>query len=710
MKIRKELWFGFVLMALIVAGTAVMLLASDKVTTGHLGLMMLALVVVAIMLGFPTAFTLMGMGMIFTWLAYERDSGKTLTLMVQSAFKVMGNDVLISIPLFVFMGYLVERANLIEKLFKSLHLAMARVPGSLAVATIFTCAVFATATGIVGAVVTLMGLLALPQMLRGGYDVRVSAGAITAGGCLGILIPPSVMLIVYGATAGVSVVQLYAGAFFPGLMLAGLYIVYVVLLAKLKPALMPPLSMAQRFVPLPPATEKVSQAVSNTAVPALLRALGRRDLGVPSGHLWRQLGVAALPLLVVGLTTAFSWHLNTRPAEAEPAPMAAEMPAETAAGSGGGLQEPPAEEGGLKEPPAEEGGLKEPPGSEEAASAAAPTSASAPAPAAAAAAEPPPMPAAERTPPTQGWWIGVAVSAVAMLAFYAILSFQRLEIFKMLLQSFFPLVVLILAVLGSIVFGLATPTEAAAVGAFGGYLLAAVYATVAKRADKAKVFAVWLLLWAPALASIAWYFLHSGGSVAQEVPVAFGTLAAVGVAAWALLAYKQAGLQTEVKESVFLTAKTSAMVCWLFVGSAIFSAAFALLGGQELVERWVMSMNLTKTEFLILSQVIIFVLGWPLEWTEIIVIFMPIFIPLLDNFGVDPLFFGLLVALNLQTAFLSPPVAMAAFYLKGVSPPHVTLNQIFAGMLPFMGIQVIAIILLYQFPQIGLWLPQVLYK
>ncbi|MFN9504190.1 MAG: TRAP transporter large permease subunit, partial [Rubrivivax sp.] len=247
MKIRKELWFGFSLMAILIAGTGVMLLSADKITTGHLGLMMLALVVVAIMLGFPTAFTLMGMGMIFTWLAYDKDTGKTLTLMVQSAFKVMSNDVLISIPLFVFMGYLVERANLIDKLFRSLHLAMARVPGSLAVATIFTCAVFATATGIVGAVVTLMGLLALPQMLKGGYDVRVSAGAITAGGCLGILIPPSVMLIVYGATAGVSVVQLYAGAFFPGLMLAGLYVVYVVVLAKLKPNLMPPLTAEQRF-------------------------------------------------------------------------------------------------------------------------------------------------------------------------------------------------------------------------------------------------------------------------------------------------------------------------------------------------------------------------------------------------------------------------------------------------------------------------------
>ncbi|MBN8494941.1 MAG: TRAP transporter large permease subunit, partial [Burkholderiales bacterium] len=252
-----------------------------------------------------------------------------------------------------------------------------------------------------------------------------------------------------------------------------------------------------------------------------------------------------------------------------------------------------------------------------------------------------------RAAASTGYWIGVAVGALALVAFYALLSFQHFEVFKMLLGSFFPLLVLILAVLGSIVFGLATPTEAAAVGAFGGFLLA--------------------------------------------------------------VAYRQFNMRV-LKESVFLTAKTSAMVCWLFVGSAIFSAAFALLGGQELVENWVMSLDLTKTQFLVLSQVIIFILGWPLEWTEIIVIFMPIFIPLLDNFGVDPLFFGLLVALNLQTAFLSPPVAMAAFYLKGVSPPHVTLNQIFAGMLPFMGIQVVAIVLLYQFPAIGMWLPQVLYR
>jgi len=669
MKIRKELWFGFILMALIIAGTAVMLISAPQVTNGHLGLMMLALVVVAIMLGFPTAFTLMGMGMIFTWIAYEENTSKTLTLMVQSAYKVMSNDVLISIPLFVFMGYLVERANLIEKLFRSLHLAMARVPGSLAVATLFTCAVFATATGIVGAVVTLMGLLALPQMLRGGYDVRVSAGAITAGGCLGILIPPSVMLIVYGATAGVSVVQLYAGAFFPGIMLAGLYIVYVIVLAKLKPHLMPPLSAQDRFVPLPPLTQKVSDMVSNVALPALLKALkGRRNVDVPSGYLIKQLGVALIPLAIFLLALAGSWHLNTRPAEveevaavstggvSEPAGAAREgAPAAGAGGlqeppSAGGVQEPPGSESGVKEPPGADTGVKEPPGA--AGGVREPPGASAgvqepPGASGSSGAAAAPAADAPRTPPTTGWWIGAAVGALAMVAFYAILSFQRLEIFKMLLGSFFPLLVLILAVLGSIVFGLATPTEAAAVGAFGGFVLA--------------------------------------------------------------VAYKQFNM-TVLKESVFLTAKTSAMVCWLFVGSAIFSAAFALLGGQELVEKWVMSMNLTKTEFLILSQVIIFILGWPLEWTEIIVIFMPIFIPLLDNFGVDPLFFGLLVALNLQTAFLSPPVAMAAFYLKGVSPPHVTLNQIFAGMLPFMGIQIIAIILLYQFPAIGLWLPELLYR
>jgi len=151
-------------------------------------------------------------------------------------------------------------------------------------------------------------------------------------------------------------------------------------------------------------------------------------------------------------------------------------------------------------------------------------------------------------------------------------------------------------------------------------------------------------------------------------------------------------------------------VCWLFIGSSLFAAAFALLGGQEVVNNFVLSLDMTPVQFMVMSQFIIFLLGWPLEWTEIIVIFMPIFIPLLPIFNVDPLFFGLLVALNLQTAFLSPPVAMAAFYLKGVAPPHVSLNQIFIGMLPFMAIQVLAILLLYLFPQIGLWIPSLVYK
>jgi TRAP-type mannitol/chloroaromatic compound transport system permease large subunit len=318
---------------------------------------------------------------------------------------------------------------------------------------------------------------------------------------------------------------------------------------------------------------------------------------------------------------------------------------ESAADAPGGLAEP--KEEGLAEPKEEGGDLKEPP-AEKAQAGVAVTAKAAVEPAAQAAAAPPPAPVvdAERRPVPNWYWILFAASVASAIGFYSIFTFVRLEVFKMLLGSFFPLALMILAVLGSIVFGFATPTEAAAIGSAGGFILAA--------------------------------------------------------------AYKQLNFSV-VKESVFLTAKTSAMVCWLFVGSSIFSAAFALLGGQDLVEKWVLSLNMTPLQFMLLSQFIIFILGWPLEWTEIIVIFMPIFIPLLPHFGVDPLFFGLLVALNLQTAFLSPPVAMAAFYLKGVSPPHVTLNQIFAGMMPFMGIQVFALFLLYLFPDIGMWLPRVLY-
>ena len=654
MKIKKELYFGFSLMAVILITTATFMPWSNM-SNGHLGLLMLSLVVVAIMLGFPTAFTLMGMGVFFAWLAYrsgnpELARQQVLDLMVQRAYSVMSNDVLISIPLFVFMGYLVERANLIAKLFRSLELALARLPGALAVATLVTCAIFATATGIVGAVVTLMGLLAFPAMLKSGYDIRLGAGAITAGGCLGILIPPSVMLIVYGATAGVSVVQLYAGAFFPGLMLAGLYIVYVIIVAKLKPHLAPPLPMEERHIDLPPAMETLRDKVSHRVVPGLIGGLrGARSLGIPSGEIVKQGFIAALPAIAFVFFMAFTWHMATKPIVTDASAGLQEMGQELSAEVGeesGGLAEPeedglkePKEEGGLAEPPAD--GVKEPPGAAKMADTAAEAR-----PAAVSPAPTLPVVDAERQPVPNWYWIMLGVGVATAIGFYSIFTFVRLEVFKMLLGSFFPLAIMILSVLGSIVFGLATPTEAAAIGALGGFILAA--------------------------------------------------------------AYKQLNM-TVVKESVFLTAKTSAMVCWLFVGSSIFSAAFALLGGQDLVEKWVLSMDLTPVQFMLLAQFIIFILGWPLEWTEIIVIFMPIFIPLLAHFNIDPLFFGLLVALNLQTAFLSPPVAMAAFYLKGVSPPHVTLNQIFAGMMPFMAIQVFALALLYIFPGIGLWLPRVLY-
>ncbi len=434
----------------------------------ELGVLMLGIFIFTIMLGFPIAFTLIALALGFGYFAI---GDIIFTLLVQRAYGVMANDVLIAVPLFLFMGYLVERANILQRLFHSLQLAFAMVPGSLAVASLITCALFATATGIVGAVVTLMGLLALPAMLKAGYDKRLASGVICAGGCLGILIPPSIMLILYGAMAGVSVVRLYAAALFPGMLLASLYIIYVIIRATLNPSLAPKLPAEQRNVP-------------------------------------------------------------------------------------------------------------------------------------------------------------------------------PLKVFLALLTSFFPLAFLILSVLGAILFGLATPHEAAGIGALGAVLLAAMYGQLKF---------------------------------------------------------------SRFKESVFLTARTSAMVCWLFVGSWIFSSVFSLLGGQALIEQWLMALNLTPLQFLILAQLIIFLLGWPLEWTEIIIIFVPIFLPLLPIFGIDPLFFGVLVALNLQTSFLTPPMAMSAFYLKGVAPT-VQLMQIFRGILPFLGLVIISMVLFYTFPAIGLWLPNYLYN
>jgi len=649
-KLRRELWFGLSMMALIII-PVIAFTPWSHLTNGHLGLLMLALICVGIMLGFPTAFTLMGMGVFFAWLSYRSVDPATadrrvLDLFVQRTYGVMSNDVLIAIPLFLFMGYLVERAKLIDRLFRSLHLATARVPGSLAVATIVTCAIFATATGIVGAVVTLMGLLAFPAMLKAGYNVKVAAGAVTAGGCLGILIPPSVLLIVYGAVAGVSVVQLYAGAFLPGFMLAGLYIGYVIVLAKWNPKLMPPLPQSERRVELPSFAQALAPLGSN-ALTGLWRALTAGG-SIAKRTALGQLMVTLIPLLFIAALLGVTYRMATAP----------EVEASTA-----GL----IEAGGLIAAPEPEReastGLIGTPEAEEKDSEAKQALPEKPAATAPAAAE------RDRLPVPLWLWITFAVGIGAVALIYRLWSWERLEVFKMLLSSFFPLALLIVAVLGAIVFGLATPSEAAAVGGFGGFILAAVYRFIGR-----------------------WREANPGAS--NPGPVIWGTVKEMG---------------SILKESSFLTAKTSAMVCWLFVGSGIFSAAFALLGGQELIEKWVLSLDMTPVQFMILAQFIIFILGWPLEWTEIIIIFMPIFLPLLPHFNIDPLFFGLLVALNLQTAFLSPPVAMAAFYLKGVSPPHVTLNAIFAGMMPFMGIQLIALVILYVFPQIGLWLPSVVY-
>jgi hypothetical protein len=429
---------------------------------------------------------------------------------------------------------------------------------------------------------------------------------------------------------------------------------------------MPPLPEAERFVALPSFAEKL-QSRGRNALFGLGRALAGAP-GVASRTALSQFFIVLLPAITIVGILAFSYNVATKPVqEASTAGLvqaggdfAADVKEpEQSSDASTGLAEPPAE--GNQEKAAEGTGLTEPPVEGEK-----PTAAAAPAePQTAPAVASVPVAAAESLPIPNWYWILFGIGAGMLLLIYWMMTWQRLEIFKMLLGSFFPLAVLILAVLGSIVMGLATPTEAAAVGAFGGFLLAAAYRFIAHYRGNPGIGAV--------------------GTTASE-------------------------LGTILKESSFLTAKTSAMVCWLFVGSAIFSAAFALLGGQEIIEKWVLSLGLTPIQFMLLAQCIIFILGWPLEWTEIIVIFMPIFIPLLPKFGIDPLFFGLLVALNLQTAFLSPPVAMAAFYLKGVAPKHVTLNQIFLGMMPFMVIQVIALALLYIFPGIGLWLPQTLYK
>jgi TRAP-type mannitol/chloroaromatic compound transport system permease large subunit len=524
--------------------------------------------------------------------------------MVQRTYGAMTNDVLISIPLFVLMGYVMERGALVDKMFYSIQLAFRRVPASLAVATLIVCTFWGIASGLVGAVVVLMGVIAFNPMLRAGYDVKLASGVITAGGTLGILIPPSVMIIVYAAVAGQSVVKLYAAAMLPGFFLALLYLVYIIGWALINPKVAPPLPEEQTRVKVPEWVTKLQASYSPNLFAALSKALvvpGRAAAlqvdGKPMGYLGivQNFLIALVPFLLTVVTLGTIWwyvviHQQAGATEAVE-----------------GLQQ-----------------------------------------LGSAAAAPEPSPA-EKGPPTQ-FYIGFAITALLMAAWslrsYLRMDAERFEVLRLLTSSVMPLGILTVVVLAVILFGITTATESAAVGAAGAFLLA----------------------------------LHAR-----------------------TLDWKR------TKEAVFLTAKTTAMVCWLFVGSALFSAVFAILGGQALLESWVLSLNMSPIQFMILSQAIIFLLGWPLEWTEIIIIFVPIFLPMLKHFGIDPILWGTLVFVNLQAAFLSPPVAMSAFYLKGVAPKHVTLNQIFSGMMPYMLIVILCMVIMYLWPGMTLWLPNYLY-
>jgi TRAP-type mannitol/chloroaromatic compound transport system permease large subunit len=659
-------------------------------TDAALGLTMLMLIVVVIMLGFPTAFTLMGLGIMFGYVAFYDPAvhfwdNKIFELMVQRAFGAMNNDTLISIPLFVLMGYVMERGALVDKMFTSVQLAFRSVPGSLAVTTLIICTFWGIASGLVGAVVVLMGVIAMRPMLNAGYDTRLAAGVITAGGTLGILIPPSVMIIVYAAVAGQSVVKLYAAAMFPGFFLSLLYLIYIIGWVLLNPRVAPQLPPEQMKVEVPPWLDHLSRTYSRWMLPTLAAAVvsparafrgASQDVALRWSMLVRALGASLVPLLLTVVTLGTVWWyvvIYSQATEAPPsaAPAAAAKGVEAAGGlreppgtgakesSGGtGLAEPPADpqdaspSGALQEPPGA-GGLKEPPGAEGVKEP--PGAAGAPVRRAPTGDEPPqslggPTEAATAPGVPPAFYPGFAITCAIALAllgwYYWRFDAEQFEILRMLISSVMPLGILTFVVLAVILFGITTATESAAVGAAGAFLM-------------------------------AWH---------------------AGTLNW-----------QRIKEAVFLTAKTTAMVCWLFIGSAIFSAVFAILGGQSLVERWVLGLNLTPIQFLLLSQAIIFVLGWPLEWTEIIVIFVPIFLPLLQHFQIDPMLWGVLVFVNLQAAFLSPPVAMSAFYLKGVSPPHVTINQIFAGMMPYMLIVILCMVLMYVWPGLTLWLPNFLY-
>jgi len=674
------------------------------VSDPSLGLTMLGLIVVAIMMGFPTAFTLMGLGMIFGYLAFWDPvqhwwQNRAFDLIVQRAYGVMTNDTLLSIPLFVFMGYIMERAALVDRMFHAVQLAFRRVPASLAVTTLLVCAFWGIASGIVGAVVVLMGVIALRPMLNAGYDVKLAAGAITAGGTLGILIPPSVMLIVYAAVAGQSIVKLYAAAMLPGFFLTFLYLVYIVGWALINPRIAPRLPPDQYRVAVPEYLQRLQGRRVRSVVPGLIAAALRPSVRRGSGQaaayglIVKNLLVLSVPfLLTFGTLAATWWYVviynapeTVSAAATTPAPRAAAVASAPQPAAPAAEEDKPQELGAAAESERETAQKAEGP-PEEMTSLRDPTVAS----------------QAGRIPAHfYGWFSGFATVSILLLLFYFWrMDGEQLEILKELVASVVPLGVLTAVVLAVILFGICTATESAGIGALG-----ALYLAVMSRYARAVVW--WSLVGAIVGITLGWWHDESFASLLVAGAISATLLGTVVPGLWYVRTSPE--LRRNLRESTFLTAKTTAMVCWLFVGSALFSAVFALHGGQGLIERWVLSMNLSPVGFMITAQLIIFLLGWPLEWTEIIVIFCPIFIPLLSHFQVDPILFGTMVAVNLQAAFLSPPVAMSAFYLKGVSPKHVTLNQIFAGMMPYMIIVLICLACMYIWPGMTLWLPEFLY-
>jgi TRAP-type mannitol/chloroaromatic compound transport system permease large subunit len=680
-----------------------------------LGLTMLGLIVVAIMMGFPTAFTLMGLGMIFGYIAFWDPAhhwwqNRIFDLMVQRTYGVMTNDTLLSVPLFVFMGYIMERAALVDRMFHSVQLAFRGVPASLAVTTMLVSAFWGIASGIVGAVVVLMGVIAFRPMLNAGYDVKLASGVITAGGTLGILIPPSVMIIVYAAVSGQSIVKLYAAAMLPGFFLTFLYLVYILGWAIINPKIAPKLPPDQYRVTVPDWIKQLESKRSRSIVPQLIAAAFRPSLvrgattpnGQPVGYglvLNNLLALMVPVALTVGTYGATWWYVVVYNSPAVQTTSVAAPVAVPATPTQAAKSPPPVAAATV--PAAEK--LQELGEAETAVQGTeAPQAADAPPEEMTTLSESTAQSVVDKVPAHfYQWFWGFAVVSALLLAIYLWrMDGEQFEILKELSASVVPLGVLTFVVLAVILFGICTATESAAIGALG-----AMYLAVMTKYLREVLW--WSLVGALIGVALGWYEGEDFASLLVAASIGGTLVGTVVPGLWNLRASPE--LRQNMKEATFLTAKTTAMVCWLFIGSALFSAVFALHGGQGLIERWVLGMNLSPLGFLFISQVIIFLLGWPLEWTEIIVIFCPIFIPLLSHFKVDPILFGTMVAVNLQAAFLSPPVAMSAFYLKGVAPKHVTLNQIFAGMMPYMIIVCICLAFMYIWPGMTLWLPEFLY-